>query len=493
MRITRRTFLKSAGLGVVGAALSNSLIGSSVLASAPQATFPTPPETGQRLADGTLRISLRAAEGEVAVADRTAKLLTYNGQFPGPTLRLREGERVALTLTNDLPKPTNLHFHGLHISPQGKGDNVFRIVEPGETAEYAFTVPQGSAGTYWYHPHVHGDASRQQFHGLAGAIVVEGAADATFRGLPEQLLVLKDIEFRADGQVPPHTRTDWMMGREGSLLTVNGAVKPKLTVADGAVRLRLLNASNARYYRLHIPGATFHVTATDGGSVGAPYRVKELLLAPGERYEVVAQFPQRGRYSLQTLPYNRSPEEMEMEPAGGGMTGMNMEPAGDGPSGMDRGPSKRAELAEFEVGAASRFEMPQVLTAITALRPEDATLRRRIVLTEDMENLEFYINGKLFDAERTDFRPKLDTVEHWEFVNESGMDHPMHLHVHPFQVYSKRGQREAQTTWKDVVNVPAKSSVELLVAFADYPGRTMLHCHILEHEDFGMMSVVDPV
>ena len=483
MRITRRTFLKSAGLGVVGAALSNTLVGTDVLASAPPETFPTPLETGRRLADGTVRIALRAAEGEVAVAGRTAKLWTYNGQFPGPTLKLREGDRVVLELTNDLPKPTNFHFHGLHISPKGQGDNVFRIVEPGETAEYTFTVPQGAAGTYWYHPHIHGAVSTQMFHGMAGAIVIEGAADAAFRELPEQLLVLKDVEFRADGQVPPHTKNDWMMGREGSLLTVNGAVKPKLIVAKGAVRLRLLNASNARFYRLHIPGATLHVTATDGGSVGEPYRIKELLLAPGERYEVVAQFPKRGRYALQTLPYNRSPEDMNMD-MGGGMAGM---------SGMSTVPSKRAELVELEVEAASRFEMPQVLTAITALRPEDAILQRRIVLSEDMENLKFYVDGKLFDPERTDFRPKLGTVEHWEFVNESGMDHPMHLHVHPFQIYSRRGKREAQTTWKDVVNVPAKSSVELLVSFRDYPGRTMLHCHILEHEDFGMMSVVDPV
>lgn len=479
MSISRRTFLKSAGLSVVGAALSSPVVGRGILASKSTESFPTPVEFGTRLADGTMRIALEAAEGEVAVAGRTATLWTYNGYFPGPTLKLREGERVVLELTNKLAEPTNLHFHGLHISPSGQGDNVFRLVGPGETAQYSFTVPRGSAGTYWYHPHVHKSVSAQLFRGLAGAIVVEGAADAALRELPEQLLIFKDLEFRADGQVPRHTKQDWMMGREGSLLTVNGALEPQLKVPGDAIRLRLLNASNARYFRLRIPEATLQVTATDGGSVGTPFTVEELLLAPGERYEVAAQFSVRGRYTLQTLPYNRSPEDMVM----GGKGDM---------AGMDATPSaSTAALVHFEVSGESRFTMPQTLTTVPALRLTDATKRRRIVLSEDMENLKFYIDKKLFDPARTDFTPTFGTVEHWEFVNESGMDHPMHLHVHPFQILARDGVKEPHATWKDVVNVPAKGSVELLVPFADYPGKTVMHCHIVEHEDFGMMSVID--
>lgn len=431
------------------------------------------------MADGNVHVALEAVEHEVLVAGRSARLWTYNGHFPGPTLRLREGERVELELTNRLTETTNFHFHGLHISPTGLGDNVFRHVGPGETARYEFTVPQGSAGTYWYHPHVHKAVSKQLFHGLAGAIVIEGAPDAALRGLPEQLLVLKDLEFQADGRVPKHTEMDWMMGREGSLLTVNGAERPSLEVPGGAVRLRLLNASNARYYRLQVPGGATTVLATDGGFVSEPYDVDELLLAPGERYELLAQFPNRGRYELVTLPYDRAPEEMEEM---GGMPGMTM------PGDRD---DVRASLMRFEVGAQGAYRLPTALAAITPLRPEDAVKRRRIVLSEDMEQLEFYIDGKLFDPERTDFAPKLNTLEHWEFVNESGMDHPMHLHVHPFQVYARGGVREPQAAWKDVVNVPAKSSVELLVPFTDFPGKTVMHCHIVEHEDFGMMSVVD--
>lgn len=218
--------------------------------------------------------------------------------------------------------------------------------------------------------------------------------------------------------------------------------------------------------------------------IAKPYPVDELLLAPGERYEVLAQFPRRGRYELVTLPYNRAPEEME-EMGQMGMEGMTM------PGGRGDRDDVHTPLMRFEVGAGGAYRLPAASAAGTTLRPEDAVKRRRIVLSEDMARLEFFIDGKLFDPERTDFAAKLGTTEHWEFVNQSGMDHPMHLHVHPFQIYARGGVRELRATWKDVVNVPAKNSVELLVPFTDFPGKTVMHCHIVEHEDFGMMSVVD--
>ena len=380
------------------------------------------------------------------------------------------------------------------------------------------------------------------FSGLAGAIIVEGPMDAVFEGLPEQLVLLKDFTFGADGTIPEHSPTDWMMGREGNLLTVNGADLPRLEVADGVVRLRLVNASNARYYRLVLPDANVTVIGTDGTYVARPYSATELLLAPGERYDVVAEFARAGLFNLTTLPYNRAPEDMAnmvmeqpetddaaagKEPGGMDMGGMNMggmdmgadaqrtpdttqaPDAGMSMGGMDMGGMGGMDMSDsesmnastgvavptplmgFSVAAPGTFRAPSDLLPIKPLSLQDASATRRIVLTEDMAELEFYIDGRMFDVDRVDFAPTLGTVEHWEIVNETGMDHPMHLHVFPFQVYARSGVREEHLTLKDVVNVPAGESVDILVPFEDFEGRTVFHCHIVEHEDLGMMSIVE--
>lgn len=516
MRTSRRRFLKLAGMGALASVAGPRLFPLlEPRALAQGVSFPAPPELGERLGS-TVSFELAAIESQVDVAGRPATLWTYNGAFPGPTLRLREGDSVRLRLNNRLPEVTNLHFHGLHIPPTGNADNVFRRIAPGDAGVYEFTIPPGSAGTYWYHPHHHGTVASQLFRGLAGAIVVEGPLDEVFTDLPEQLLVLKDIEFNASGVVPPHNMMDVAMGREGSLLTVNGAELPELPVPGGAVRLRLLNASNARYYRLRLPGSQLTVIASDAGYVARPFLVEELLLAPGERFDVVASFPRAGSFELVTMPYNRAPEEqMNMGGMGGGVSGTAAMPGHDmgamsehqgmGGSTEDNGKGNSAmgiqgmamgtgvqvatPLLRLAVQRAGDFQVPSRLADIDPLDPAEAVRRRRIVLSEDMANVEFFIDGRKFDPQRVDFAPALDTVEHWELVNETGMDHPMHLHVHPFQVLSPDGT--VQTSWKDVVNVPARGTSEILVRFQNHPGKTVLHCHIVEHEDFGMMSVVE--
>ena len=507
MTISRRRFLKLTGLGLVAGAVGGRFP-PQFQASAQAVAFASPVELGRRPGPGVVRFDLAASPATVSVAGRPARLWTYNGGFPGPTLRLWEGDRVELRLTNGLPEVTNLHIHGLHIPPTGNGDDVFRQVAPGETALYEFSVPEGSAGTFWYHPHVHGTVASQLFRGLAGAIIVEGPGDAAFGDLPEQLLVLKDIDFNARGDVAPHGMMDWSMGREGSLLTVNGEESPSVAVPGGAMRLRLLNASNARYYRLAVPSSELTVIATDGGFVSKPYRVTELLLAPGERYEVVASFPRRGEYDLVTLPYDRAPEE-DMAGMGGmaGMPGMGPGDEDDGmgampghdmgapgmamPGGAPPADAAGAPLVRFVAEEPGDYVPPRTLAPIEPLRRADAVTSRRLVLAEDMAAARFFIDGKEFDPERVDVAPRLGTVEHWEIVNDTGMDHPMHLHVHPFQVLVRGGTEEGQREWKDVVNVPARGSVEILVPFLDFAGKTVFHCHVVEHEDRGMMSVVD--
>lgn len=240
--------------------------------------------------------------------------MTYNGSFPGPTMRVKEGDRVRIQFRNDLKEPTNLHFYGLHIPPTGQGDTVFRTVKPGETALYEFEIPSGSAGTYWYHPHYHGNANTQLFARLAGAIVVDGSLNTIpeLQNVPDYLIALKDLEIDAQGTIPPLNQMDWMNGREGSRVMVNGVVTPTLTTDTGLVRLRLINQCVGRYYNLKLEGHPMTVIATDGGFVGTPYSVESLLLAPGECYEVLVNVSQPGNVVLINQFYDRGMMNMSM-------------------------------------------------------------------------------------------------------------------------------------------------------------------------------------
>lgn len=476
--------------------------------------FPQPPnlknESNQA---GQVEFSLRASSSRIQLPGQeglAAELMTYNGSFPGPTMRVKEGDRVRIQFRNDLKEPTNLHFHGLHISPTGQGDNVFRTVKPGETALYEFEILPGSAGTHWYHPHYEGNDNTQLFAGLSGTIIVDGPLKAMpeLQNIPDHLIVLKDLELDTQGTVPPLNPMEWMNGREGSRVMVNGVVKPTLTIDTGMVRLRLMNQSVARYYNLKLEGQPMTVIATDGGFVGTPYTVDSLLLAPGERYEVLVSVSQIGDVVLLNHPYDRGLMGMGIMNGmdKGGMSGMQ------GMQGMNHGGIQRTGEGVLMTlrftGLSSKAKMPRNLNSIKLLNPKDAVQKRTLNFTERMgmissgmgshssemkSMMSFSFNGQEFDMDRVDIRAKLDTVELWELVNNTDMDHPFHLHVNAFQVYTRNGKPEPQPVWKDVVNVRSKETVQILVPFADFTGKTMFHCHLLEHEELGMMGVVEIV
>ncbi|MCL6568661.1 MAG: multicopper oxidase family protein, partial [Meiothermus silvanus] len=249
----RRELLRYGALGLAGSyALSR-------LPAFAQSPFPQPRALEVRRAEGVVEAQIAARQSNLTMGGKPVQLLTYGG-FPGPTLRLREGETVRLNFTNNLPEATNLHLHGLHVPPSV--DDPLALVQPGESRLYEFTVPKGSAGTYWYHPHVHGRVAPQLYAGLAGLLVVEGPLDALpeLKGAEEHLLVLKDWLFSGN-RIPAWTHMDWMNGREGSLLTVNAAVRPTLRAQKATLRLRLLNASNARYYRLALENHPLYLIA----------------------------------------------------------------------------------------------------------------------------------------------------------------------------------------------------------------------------------------
>lgn len=437
--------------------------------------------------DGLLELNLEAAIKPVNLLDRKAYLINYNGQIPAPRLQVAAGDTIRINLTNHLAQPTNLHFHGLHVTPNGRGDNSFLHIHPGEKLTYEFTIPKNHrAGTFWYHPHHHHYAASQLFGGLAGLLIVRGELDEIpeIKAAKIEYLILQDFAFDRNGQLLSPFPMELMQGREGNFLTVNGQIQPNFSIAkNGLLRLRLLNASSSRFYRLSLENHLFYLIATDQGAISQPIEITELLLTPGERAEVLIRGNQsEGKYRLFNLPYNR-----------GGM-GMGMM------EGHQRGRNRRNEntspvLATFSYqGSSKPLPLPSQLIPVESL-PTPKTVRRlefSMSMGRGM-NMAFLFNGQVYDQDRIDRTVKLNTIEDWELVNldPHGMDHPFHIHTNPFQVISRNGKPESERMWKDTILVPGGEVVRIRIPFRDFTGKTVYHCHILDHEDLGMMGIVN--
>lgn len=433
--------------------------------------------------DGVVETSITAGYKWVRLGASLGHMYTYNGVLPGPVIEARAGDTVRLAFANHLPEATNLHFHGLHISPSGNADNVFLEIPPGEEFHYEFAIPGNHpAGMFWYHPHLHGAVARQLFRGLAGVILVRGELDKIpeVAAAAEYLMVLQDFGLNRAGEVAEPSMMERMNGREGPLITVTGVVNPAITIqAGGLARLRILNASPSRFYRLRLDDHPMYLIGTDGGALPASYQVKELLLSPGERADVLLKGDRAGGdFRLWNLPYDRG---------GMGMGGMGMGMAG---FGNTTAPIALATL-RYEGRSETAIDLPQRLTRIEPLPPPPSG-PRQFVLSESGipgRGMRFLINGREFDHHRIDTQVRLGSVEDWEILNMGSMDHPFHVHTNPFQVLDEAGL--PQQAWKDVVLVPARQRRRIRIRFEDFAGRTVYHCHILDHEDLGMMGTLE--
>lgn len=418
------------------------------------------------------------------------------GAGPGPLIDVREGDTVAISFVNRLPQPSTIHWHGLPVPPAQDG-NPADPVAPGATRIYRFTLPLGSAGTYWYHPHPHGASAEQVFRGLAGPIVVR-AADDPLAGWPERHLFFSDLKLAADGTIPANDMMDWMNGREGQFVLVNGAHRPRIVVADDE-RWRVWNGCNARYLRLTLgAGQRFTQIGTDGGLLAHPRDgLTELLLAPGERAELVVRAgATRTQTALMAAVHVRGKMAMQ---------------AGSLPPE----PARRLADVRFEPSSdATQAPAPRALPASLRALPSlgAPTAEKTVVFSEAMDmaamhhvptdahgmprGMKFMINGAVFDPSRVALTSRRGEVEVWSIENRTDMDHPFHLHGTQFQVVERErdGVRtpEPYRAWRDTVNVQPDEIVRIATVQRT-AGERMFHCHILEHEDLGMMAILNVI
>ncbi len=429
--------------------------------------------------DGILELDLTANINQINLGNKQAYLLNYNGQIPGPRLEAKPGDTIRINFTNNLPQPTNIHYHGLHIPITGNADNIFLNIPSGDRFTYQFQIPENHpAGIFWYHPHLHGLVAEQLFGGLAGLFIVRGELDEIpeVKAASEQFLVLQDFALDQQGNMLRSEELSIMTGREGNLITANGQFKPNFAIpAQGLLRLRILNASTSRFYRLSLEEHPFYLIATDGGALAEPVEMSELLLTPGERADVLIQANREpGKYRLLNLPYER---------VGMGMMGRGM---------MERNipenqPQVLATVSYDQQVAA--VPLPKKLIPVPAL-PE-AQKVRRFQMNHGMipgQGMAFLFNGESYQPDRIDTQVQLNTLEDWELINTGMMDHPFHVHTNAFQVLSRDGKPERYRAWKDVVLVKSGETVLIRMPFRDFPGKTVYHCHILDHEDLGMMG-----
>ena len=423
--------------------------------------------------DGVLDLDLRVAAADVTVAGATVRMLTYNGTVPGPTLHVRPGDVLRVRLQNDLTVPTNLHTHGLHVSAEGASDNPFVDIAPGESHSYEIQVPADHPhGVNWYHPHRHGTVADQIFGGLYGALVVD--ADDWSEGAP-RVVVVSDTTV-ANGAVAAVSNAERMAGRTGTTLLTNGQPAPALLGPAGSEqRLLIINACASRYLDLDFTGLDATRRGVDSLAATPPSPTTRELLTPGNRLDVTVRVPGAAG-ELRALPVDR------------GQVGMGM-----GRQNTATAPETVLRLVPDQAVAAPAVAAAR-LTEWPDLREREPARRRTLTFTMGMgggAGMRFLIDGREYDHHRVDQQVELGTVEEWTIVNDSSMAHPFHLHIWPMQVVATDAGSVEGLEVRDVVHVPQFGSVTVRIAFERFPGRTVYHCHILDHEDLGMMGIVE--
>ena len=443
---------------------------------------------------GVLRASITCATIPAIVGGRHVREpVTYDGTFPGPTLWVRPGDTVDLSFTNRIvfdqagTKPgygrprrpsnaSNLHYHGMHISPVGTADNMLVVVPANGTQRYLFQIPPDHpAGLFWYHAHVHGLVTNQVSRGAAGMIYVANAHTDLVAGLGirRRLMLLQQAYFEPD-LVTLTSDDGERENPDRALSLINGALEPGIAMRPGEPQVWcLLNGSSSAFYVLRLAGHTFDVIAEDGVPLRAPrLRQETLLLASGKRLEVIVRASASpGSYALSYDEYNQ---------------------------GVDTWPQRSIGTIVVDGAPWSGPDHPGVDTSVAlddlSTAPVPPALQRTIVMglnpaIPEGEFGRFTMNGHAWDPNYSEWTSTLGTVEEWLIRNDTEQDHPFHVHVNPFQVTRVNGQPVIVDGYQDTAIVPRFGSLTVRTRFTDFTGGPVLmHCHILDHEDMGMMT-----
>jgi FtsP/CotA-like multicopper oxidase with cupredoxin domain len=421
-------------------------------------------------ADGTRTFDLGVQEGETRFLDGPAtKTWGVNGSFLGPTIRAKNGEKVAFTVRNRVSEATSLHWHGMHV-PADMDGGPHQTVEPGATWRPQWTISQ-QAATLWYHPHLHGKTANHVYRGVAGMFIIDDERTAGLNlpdeyGVDDLPLIVQDRAFDGGNQfdeTAPLLSTGGVFGDE---ILVNGTRGPYVDVSTRLVRLRLLNASNARLYNFGFSDdRPFRLIGTDGGLLPKAWETTRLQLTPGERAEIVVAF------------------------APGETADLRSYPSGSGFNDRLGGSADRLDVVRFRAAGDLRdgTEVPQDLGTAPDLASAE------IAQTRSFELNSRTINGATMDMNRIDFGVRAGSTEVWEVVNTNGYMHNFHVHDVQFQVLGVDGEGPPPhlAGWKDTVRLESNRKYRLAMKFSDFTNPDvpyMFHCHLMLHEDEGMMG-----
>ncbi|MGD8725049.1 MAG: multicopper oxidase family protein [Desulfobacterales bacterium] len=502
--INRRQFLYLAGAGAAGILNFHGLpFAKAALAASKTTDFSPDVELYLKAKPAEVQIfpgrptTVWQYSGQVIKGD-SASLMNIEHSYLGPIIRVRRHQKVRIHFKNDLPARSIIHWHGLHVPAKMDGHPMY-VISTGETFTYEFEV-LNRAGTYWYHPHPHGRTGHQVYGGLAGLFVVSDVEEEKLDLPADKLdipLVIQDRTFNRDNQLVylPHGMHDSMTGMLGDTICVNGSPDFKLSVSTRAYRLRILNGSNSRIYKLAWSGGTpLTVIATDGGLLEKPIEKKYVVLGPAERIELWANF---SKYPVGT---NLELVSKYFEPA---IQGSAMGPR-RGMTGSDLLPNGAPfRILKINVAAkeAEPRSLPRKLSEIERYQPQDAdNVENPRQFTFFMQHMNGRINGRTFRMQEVaaDERIRLNSTELWDLANDDRrmgmmmmpMPHPVHLHGSQFQVLDRSGVLHSgyvDEGWKDTVLLMPGERARIVTNFTDYTGLYLYHCHNLEHEDMGMM------